>query len=200
MIKLSRPDKPQYLVDNEDAWAVGLTAAVEQFDGYKDIPKAQKESLTKHYRHDNIRLPLFAAAHDKCAYCECKPVVGGSYIQVEHFYPKSLYPEHCFDWHNFLPVCARCNLAKSNFDTKLTPIVNPYEDTPKEYLRVSLAKLKPLNDKGRVTIQQVNLNADRLIKIRTELMTDIQILTEDIAEQIILDDEDYLAAKAILTA
>jgi hypothetical protein len=116
MIKLSRPDNPQYLVDNESGWAAALTAAVEQFNGYKDIPKAQKESLTKHYRHDNIRLPLFAAAHDKCAYCECKPVVGDSYIQVEHFYPKSLYPEHCFDWHNFLPVCARCNLAKSNFD------------------------------------------------------------------------------------
>lgn len=105
--------------------------------------------------------------------------------------------------------------------------------------------LKPINnnDEARITIDVVNLNSRRLLKIRTQLLTRIQNLTEDIADkvneyheadtvrkranrkldieelvieleefkhpkqsqsffcnQVIVDDEDYIAAKVLLAA
>ena len=51
---------------------------------------------------------LKRAFHGICAYCEtrCRG-------QVEHFHPKSRYPELVYRWANWLLVCNECNFAKS---------------------------------------------------------------------------------------
>jgi uncharacterized protein (TIGR02646 family) len=45
----------------------------------------------------------------RCCYCE-----DSAGTQVEHIYPKSLYPERCFDWENYLYACSDCNSPKNN--------------------------------------------------------------------------------------
>jgi uncharacterized protein (TIGR02646 family) len=45
---------------------------------------------------------------EPCCYCEDS--VG---VQVEHIWPKSLYPEKTFDWLNLLLACGRCNNTKN---------------------------------------------------------------------------------------
>lgn len=42
-----------------------------------------------------------------CGYCEDS--IG---YQIEHIWPKALYPEQTFSWLNYLYACGRCNLAK----------------------------------------------------------------------------------------
>jgi len=45
----------------------------------------------------------------RCCYCEDS--VGD---EVEHIYPKSLYPEFCFNWDNYLYACGNCNGPKND--------------------------------------------------------------------------------------
>ena len=33
-------------------------------------------------------------------------------MEVEHFHPKSLYPNEVISWENLLPICKRCNSSK----------------------------------------------------------------------------------------
>lgn len=57
-----------------------------------------------------------------CAYCEGS-YEGTSYPQIEHFKPKSLYPELMFDYNNMNLACQMCNMTKlGKYDEKL---INP---------------------------------------------------------------------------
>jgi hypothetical protein len=60
---------------------------------------------------DNIKekLTLMCSGARRCAYCEDAPA-----DEVEHFFPKILYPDKCFDWNNYLYACGPCNGPKSS--------------------------------------------------------------------------------------
>lgn len=45
----------------------------------------------------------------RCLYCEDAPIQG-----IDHFHPKTLYPELAFSWENFVSACQSCNGPKSN--------------------------------------------------------------------------------------
>ncbi|MES2387002.1 MAG: HNH endonuclease [Bacteroidota bacterium] len=77
-----------------------------------------------------LKLKEMCSGAQRCVYCE------DSYAdEVEHIYPKSLYPEHCFSWDNYIYVCGQCNVAKNNNfavfrdDTGLFEKVNPKPGT-----------------------------------------------------------------------
>jgi uncharacterized protein (TIGR02646 family) len=131
VIKLERLPEPQKLAANKVQWLEVLQTAITKHGSYQKIPNPERNRLTKHYKDSEITKTLFQSSHDKCAYCECNPTEGG-YIEVDHFKPKSLYPENIFDWDNLLPACARCNKAKSDHDTVKEEIVNPYKLDPEE--------------------------------------------------------------------
>jgi HNH endonuclease len=50
-------------------------------------------------------------------------------FQLDHFYPKSIYPYLAISFYNLIPSCANCNLAKSNHETFSKPLVHPYEES-----------------------------------------------------------------------
>ena len=45
----------------------------------------------------------------RCVYCEDS--LGD---EVEHIYPKDLYPDKCFKWENYIYACGPCNGPKNN--------------------------------------------------------------------------------------
>lgn len=45
----------------------------------------------------------------RCVYCESSLA-----DEVEHIYPKDLFPEKCFDWDNYVYACGPCNGPKNN--------------------------------------------------------------------------------------
>lgn len=179
MIKINKMPPPQILIDNKETWTAALNDAISKYGGYNKIPFAEKESLISHYRHKGIKKALAESSHDKCAFCECKPGESGN-IEVEHFAPKSRYPDKTFEWDNLLPVCRKCNEAKSDFDTVEEPIIDPSKIDPETILTYNCLRICPISgteyEKGvETTIEVCNLNSNRLYKARAQLM---QSLTE----------------------
>lgn len=66
----------------------------------------------------------------RCVYCEDSVA-----DEVEHIYPKDLYPEKVFDWNNYVYACGPCNGPKNNKfavfrdDTGAFQAVNPPKGT-----------------------------------------------------------------------
>ncbi|AZV06599.1 HNH endonuclease [Enterobacter sp. N18-03635] len=184
MIKMARGNEPAVLSTNKDAWTHDLLTEVEKYQGYDKIPDDIKKKVVSHYRNEQIKDVLFATSHDKCAFCECIPSEGGNYVQVEHFHPKSTYPNECFAWENFLPCCGICNNNKGTLDTKNVEILNPYDDEIDGAFSVSYLKILPnlQSVKAVNTEKEVSLNSDRLISSRVGMLAKLQIQTEEIRQ------------------
>ncbi|HFT7666746.1 TPA: hypothetical protein ACGR4L_002807 [Serratia marcescens] len=186
MIKLIRPQLPECLDKNKNVWTTSLLSAVLKYGSYENIPQETKDKLVVHYRDQSIKDSLFLSSNNKCAFCECLPSEGGGYIQVEHFYPKSIFPGECFSWGNFLPSCGICNNSKGTLDTSLNFILNPYYDEPSSHLKVNLLRLKPRNDSkiGDLSIRKLDLNSRRLQRARDSVLESISIALEDISSML----------------
>lgn len=188
MIKIQKPPAPQILVDNKVTWTKNLLEAITTYGEYSKIPEPEKSRLLSHYKHQEIQDVLFESSHYKCAFCECKPGESG-HIEVEHFEPKSLYPELAFEWDNLLPSCRRCNEVKSDTDTRTNPIINPAIEDPEQLLTYSFLRIKPLAGSGQEckaqrTIDVCNLNCARLYSARSELMKSITDYIDELKDKI----------------
>ncbi len=89
-----------------------------------NIPLSLLASLPK--IDSDTKIKLAKDQHDKCCYCEESHIDG----QVEHFRPKSKYPNLEFEWTNLLWSCWKCNHSKlAKFDEEF-PIINPTIENP----------------------------------------------------------------------
>ena len=193
MIKLVRESKPGVLVRNEDSWTQSLMHAVSMYGSYSEIPKKEKDKLIEPCRHEEVKDALIKSSFEKCAFCEGKPAENGN-IEVEHYKPKSLYPDSTFEWSNYLPACRKCNGTKLDHDTISEPIVNPYDINPDEVFYYSDIQIKAVENQnqeiGTKTIQVCGLNSVRLMKPRAEILISLHSFCEDISGAI----QDYTGA------
>jgi uncharacterized protein (TIGR02646 family) len=92
-----------------------------------------------------------------CCYCESK-IKSTSYPEIEHFKPKSKYPEECFDYSNLHYCCKRCNVAKSSNYNEI--LVSPSTNNPEDYIRYvgEIATSIDNNERGNETIKTLKLN------------------------------------------
>ncbi|WP_418139413.1 hypothetical protein AB9R84_12425 [Oceanimonas smirnovii] len=193
MIKLNRDAKPEILINNEHSWTSHLMDAITAFGDYSKIPKEKKEKLLVHYRHQEIKSVLFQSSLQKCAFCETKPGESGN-IEVEHFAPKSIYPELAFKWENFLPACRKCNGSKDDHDTGNFPIVNPYDANPEDifhYNDIKIAANDAYEEVGERTIRVCGLNSVRLMKPRADILVSLHSFSQALDEAI----KDYEEAE-----
>ena len=183
MIKLERPPEPEKLAQNKADWQEALNAAIARYGSYKKIPEQERDKLIKHYKDAEIKEALFASSYQKCGYCECNTAEGG-YTQIVHYKPKSLYPELVFEWKNFVPSCAQCNVFKSDHDTGTEPIINPYEINPDEAFYYNRTRIKPKEgdyfNSADQTIEVCNLNRIQLLKARASILAEFDKFCEDI--------------------
>jgi len=56
------------------------------------------------FRQVRRTLTLMCGGAKRCMYCE-----DSAADEVEHHRPKDLYPEHVFNWENYLYACGPCN-------------------------------------------------------------------------------------------
>lgn len=188
MIKIQKPAAPQVLLYKKATWTQNLLDAINIYGEYSKIPESEKKSLLSHYRHKDIQIALSASSHHKCAFCECIPGES-SHIEVEHFEPKSLYPDLAFEWDNLLPSCRICNEAKSDADTRTNPIINPAIEDPEQLLTYSFLRIKPLESSGQEqkaqqTIDVCNLNCERLYNARSALMKSLTEYIDELKDKI----------------
>lgn len=107
-------------------------------------------------------LKEMAVAKKYCCYCE-----SNEFSDIEHFYPKTLFPQKAFVWENYLYVCGLCNskykndtfaIFTSNNSTSYTDItpsnpriyqnpattdavlINPRKENPMDFLWLNIAR------------------------------------------------------------
>jgi len=171
MIKLKREQKPEYLSDEK----------------VHELTNEFKSSKKTVWNNDFIKVPLLNSSYGKCAYCECPLTTESNYMEVEHFEDKNNNPEKVVSWKNLLPSCKKCNGSKGTHDVVSEPIINPFEDEPREHLSMRLYRLQGKTSKGITSIEVTDLNnSSRLVFIRFEIgekiseMVDISCISLDL--------------------
>ncbi|MEW5818376.1 MAG: retron system putative HNH endonuclease, partial [Spirochaetota bacterium] len=168
MIKILRSEEPDVLKNNARKWRDELIEAKTE---------KEKKRAEKRYNHRQVKNSLEAMFHSKCAYCESK-ITHVDYGEIEHFRPKSLFPEETFNWNNLFLSCGICNGAQHKGDKfpgadQGGPLVNPCDDEPVEHLKfvfdqqTGLASVYGVTDRGSLTEEIFGLNRVELRKYRS---------------------------------
>ena len=179
MISVIRTPKPSLLASNETLWRAALDRATDK--------REQKKARDK-YRQPEIRQALKRMFQGKCAYCESR-FAHTSYGHIEHFRPKSRFPELTFEWENLLWACGVCNSTENKGDHFPEDengglLLDPCEDDPTLHLRFVYddvreeAKIEAKTERGRTTIALLGLNRRALLDYRTERLQNLFVLAE----------------------
>jgi len=124
-------------------------------------------------------------AFGKCCYSEVLLNEEGKYMEIDHFYPKSIFPEKVVEWGNLLPSNKKCNISKGNHNSLLEPIINPIFDNPKEHLYISAYRFFPKTSIGKRTIEVLALNdREHFVNPRSAIGEKINELLCDLHEDI----------------
>ena len=112
MLRILSRDLPEPLAAKLLDWQA-------EVDANKDYATRVTEAARLFHSRNQPTIPTFKAIRDtlsamcsgaqRCMYCE-----DSAATQVEHIYPKSLYPEYVFAWTNLLYACSGCNGPKNN--------------------------------------------------------------------------------------
>lgn len=139
-----------------------------------------------------VKNVLFELFHEKCAYCESRfPGDPGDVEMFRPKFgainlDKTKSPDHywwlCYEWENLYLSCRECNFAKgSKFpvlgdrgpleasikelrELETALLIDPCYDEPDEHLAFADdGGVSPITEKGRITIETLNLNRPRLV-------------------------------------
>ena len=92
----------QTTVDDESTYPLQVSKA-------KSLFKAKNKETDPVFKVIRKELTGMCSGARRCCYCE-----DSCADEVEHIAPKSLYPNRCFDWENYLYACGLCNGPKDN--------------------------------------------------------------------------------------
>jgi uncharacterized protein (TIGR02646 family) len=181
MIRISRDSAPAVLTRYAVKWKTALLNARERLATARREDKAAARRAValaeEKYRHKQVKATLVNMFHGKCAYCESK-ITHVDYGHIEHYRPKSRFPDLTFEWTNLLFACCICNGAEHKGDrfpeeTDNGPLVNPCDDEPAEHLHFQydpeskLASVYGLTPRGETTEKLLGLNRHDLRKERS---------------------------------
>ena len=152
MIRVSTGEEPSVLKNNSTSWTKDLLSLVRLKGGFSKLSESDKSLVRERYGDKEIRDAL-SSKSTKCIYCESLINVT-SFVNVEHYYPKSLYPEKTYIWDNLFPCCSYCNSKKGSFDTKTEPFIHPVIDDPESRFKYDdcVISCADPNDKGAINV------------------------------------------------
>ncbi len=129
MIQLTRPPLS---VEAQDTLQTYQKAVNDLQLSYIDQVKLAKDDFGRYNKignktFDNVKekLVTMCSGAERCHYCEDSKAT-----QVEHFLPKSVYPNHCFAWDNYYYACDTCNKRKLNCCAVIEPNGTLLDITP----------------------------------------------------------------------
>jgi uncharacterized protein (TIGR02646 family) len=166
MIQLQYQPKPTELTDQ---------VAQDLTDKYKTTG----ESV---WSKDYIKKALLKMSNQKCCYCEAKLNISGNDMEVEHFLPKSAFPDKAVEWENLLPACGHCNGTKNDLNPQITPIIHPVHDNPQDHLKMTSFYLRGRDDKGKTLVLKLKMNEEKAINPRFEAGRGIMTMLEELLE------------------
>ena len=109
MTPVVRPPSPEVLTERAARWTAALLAR-----------RADDVAATFYWPEvdgiavNQLVLPtLLRMTARHCAYCDHFELGDGSRETIDHFRPKSTFPEHAYAWENLFPACDQCQQHKS---------------------------------------------------------------------------------------
>lgn len=176
MIRLRRNPIPPALED----WLRERATRLRECLDRNDVPA---QALLDAYKHPPLKAHLVQEAHGKCIYCESK-ITHVYFGDIEHIRPKSKFPNERLNLENLSLACARCNNAKAEFWNDDVPLLNPYQDEPKDEIFVFgfLIAHVPGRNRARLTISRLDLNRPELVERRKERFESLQPLADQYAQ------------------
>lgn len=121
--------KPQVLVDFAEQWTKEYLDCLQR-------EEKPSETIAQRYNNKTIKDTLEKETFGKCAYCESK-IKHIEFGDIEHILPKrkDARPDLYVEWSNLTLACEVCNrVNKRDYYNPNAPLVNPYEDDPKDFL------------------------------------------------------------------
>lgn len=82
---------------------------VGQINHARQLFAAKNKKTNSIFKEVRKALSEMCNSTRRCVYCEDSVA-----NQIEHIWPKSFYPEKCFDWGNYVYACGPCNGPKNN--------------------------------------------------------------------------------------
>lgn len=137
----------------------------------------------------SIKPELLEKFKHQCAYCGTK-LYDPLMADIEHFYPKSLYPHLLEESDNLLIACRACNMIKNNkfpVDDDGNPLLlNPLTEKYSEHIKQTKnGYLEGITERGRETIAVLQLNRPSLIEQRI-----LDIIKMEFADEGILSEHE----------
>lgn len=187
MIKVERTEKPKILEKKEQQW---LSAYKTALNAYQTNPsesnKIKKKKAENKYNNGALKKALKNMFMDKCAYCESH-IPHIYFGDIEHFRPKSKFPNQCFEWDNLLLSCGICNskMYKSDKFPETNEggfFVNPVTENPDEFFnfefdpQTGTANVIPKNERGNTTEIELGLNRIDLVKHRSSIVKKMAVI------------------------
>jgi 5-methylcytosine-specific restriction endonuclease McrA len=169
MIRLTKGEPPQVLVDNAETWT----------EEYRRLREAGQAHGFSRHRHPDVKAAVLTETAEKCAFCESK-MRHVAFGDVEHVLPKSARPDLVVEWTNLTLACSVCNNNKGDYYHEDAPIIHPYHDEPQHHLvfvgpMVTHARRNAL---GERTHRRLELNRIALLERRADRLSSIKELVD----------------------
>lgn len=133
-------------------------------------PKSTAETIysssrkTKWFSEITGHLKLMSGVASRCMFCS-----GSEASNVEHFWPKSLFPHMAMTWANFFWACGICNQAKgntlpsgANSANLLTTLIDPTVDNVWDFCFID--EYGNLTARWNTIVNSIDPRADATIK------------------------------------
>lgn len=146
----------------------------EEFTKYKSKHKIINwDSFTAEIKQVLKQSLLEEQENSCCPYCEIEINLENSHI--EHIKPKNIFPNLLADYNNFIACCLEKKICGDSKASKWSELfINPITENPEDYFEydIKTGKIIPIfkegnrHEKAKYTIDLLNLNDNRLCKIR----------------------------------
>lgn len=160
MLKLNRPPSPTCLEENGKRWTQEF---VERRTEKPKFPFRWRDQAC----YKRIRDSLLEVTGRRCAYCDGSLGLT-SRETVDHFRPKSSYPQFAYAWENLFPCCDLCQSKKGErFEEGLLKTDEPeYEFSRYFILNFDTGEIEPAPDatpedqaRAETTCKMLGLNS-----------------------------------------
>lgn len=151
------------------------------------------------YRSDSVKVALTRDQFGKCCFSEARFVADEAH--VEHFRPKGridswpngpyIYPGYywlAYEYsnlffcksilnsshkRNYFPLVDEALRNRSHLDTNVeaSVLINPAEEDPRDHIRFVNEEIKGITDRGKLTINILNLRHPQLYEARREILS-----------------------------
>jgi len=181
MIQVIRTGKPEILNKKQAEWQFGLNRALDVY--LEDTSPNNRKKLDVafgKYNHRQVKDSLKIMFSGKCAYCESH-ISHIGFGHIEHFRPKSKFPDLCFEWENLMLGCEICNGKRYKGDKfpesdEAGPFINPVEENPDEFFdfefdaETGTANVIPQTERANITEVELGLNRPELVRRRSSIV------------------------------